>query len=100
MELIDREYVRCPFFGSHQMTASLRRRGYPANRKRVMKLMQKMGIEAIYSKLNLSKAAHAHKKYPYLLKGKLITESDEVWATDITYIPLRNGYLYLVVIMD
>jgi putative transposase len=100
MEIIDREYTEHPFFGSRQMMFILQRQGYQVNRKRVMRLMQKMGLKAIYRKPNLSKTEKLHKKYPYLLKGKEILEPNQVWATDITYIPIKGGFLYLVAIMD
>lgn len=100
MEMIDREYTDHPFYGSRQMTAFLRRQGHLVNRKRVMRLMRMMGLEAIYPKPNLSKAAAGHKKYPYLLKDLQILSPNHVWSTDITYIPVKGGFLYLTAIMD
>ena len=82
------------------MTAWLKREGHDVNRKRVRRLMSKMGIEAIYQKPNLSKAAAGHKKYPYLLKGLDINRPDQVWASDITYIRMNSGFVYLAVVMD
>lgn len=100
MELIDREYTKHPFFGSRKMTAALRRAGHQINRKRVVRLMREMGLEAIYPKPNLSKALLQDKKYPYLLKDLKILAPNHVWSTDITYIPVKGGFLYLTAIMD
>jgi putative transposase len=100
MELIDREYTGRPFYGSRRMLAILKRQGYKINRKRVVRLMKMMGLEAIYPKPNLSKAREEDKKYPYLLKGLAIVAPNDVWSADITYIPLKNGFLYLTAIMD
>jgi len=100
MRLIDEQYTQTPFYGSRRMSAILKRNGYEAGRKKVGKLMMLMGIEAIYPKPNLSKPHPGHKIYPYLLRDFPITESNQVWGTDITYIRLNTGWLYLVVIMD
>lgn len=100
MELIDREFTERPFYGSRQMTAVLKRMGYQVNRKRISRLMRKMSLVAIYPKPNLSKADVGVKKYPYLLGDMEITFPDQVWATDITYIPVKNGFLYLVAVVD
>jgi len=100
MHLIDEKYTRTPFYGSRKMTASLRRDGYRVNRKRVQRLMRLMGIEAIYPKPNLSRPHPGNKIYPYLLKGVDINHRNQVWGTDITYIRLDKGWLYLVAIMD
>ena len=100
MNLIDEQYTRTPFYGVAKMTAWLRRQRHPVNQKRIRRLMRLMGLEAIYPKPNLSKASPAHKKYPYLLKNIVIDRPDQVWAADITYIRMQQGFIYLVAIMD
>jgi putative transposase len=100
MRLIDEQYTRAPFYGSRRMTAWLQDRGHDVNRKRVTRLMQLMGIEAVYPKPNLSRAAEGHKIYPYLLRGVEIARVNQVWSTDITYIPMAHGFVYLVAVMD
>ena len=100
MKLIDVIYTECPFYGSRRITIELIKKGYETNRKRTQRLMQKMGIRVIYPRPNLSKPDRAHRTYPYLLKGVIIEGVDHVWSTDITYIPVRKGYLYLVAILD
>ena len=100
MELIDEQYMKTPFYGSRRMTAWLRQQGYKVNRKRVQRLMRLMGIEAIYPKQRLSVGSEENKKYPYLLKGLSIKKPDDVWSTDITYIKMSKGFLYLIAIMD
>jgi putative transposase len=100
MHLIDREYTRTPFYGSRKMTAWLKAQGYGVNRKRVARLMRIMGIEAIYAKPKLSQPGEGHKIYPYLLKGLKIERCNQVWCTDITYIPMAQGFVYLVAVMD
>jgi putative transposase len=100
MRLIDEQYTRTPFYGIRRMTAWLRSQGQTVNHKRVSRLMRLMGIEAIYPKRRLSLADSRHKKYPYLLKGLTVDRPDQVWATDITYIRMKRGYIYLVAIMD
>ncbi len=100
MNLIDEQYTKTPFYGVSKMTAWLHRQGHFVNQKRVRRLMRLMGLEAIYPKPNLSKASPAHKKYPYLLKNMVIDHPDQVWATDITYIRMQQGFIYLVAIMD
>jgi putative transposase len=100
MGLIDKQYTKTPFYGSRRMTAYLKRLDYDVNRKRIQRLMRMMGIEAIYPKPNLSKRGKENEVYPYLLKGLKITESNQVWATDITYIGMQRGWLYLTAIMD
>ena len=89
-----------PSYGTRQMARYLRRQGYRVNRKRVRRLMQKMGLMAIYQKPNTSKPHPEHKIYPYLLRGVDIQEPNHVWCADVTYIPMRRGFLYLVAIMD
>jgi putative transposase len=100
MELIDRQYLARPFYGSRRMAAWLATQGHPVNRKRVQRLMRLMGLVAIYQRPNTSKAAPEHTKYPYLLGGLRIDRVNQVWCTDITYIPLAKGFIYLVAIMD
>jgi len=100
MGLIDRQYLATPFYGTRRMAVALDRMGHPVNRKRVQRLMRTMGLEAIYPHPKTSERAAGHKVYPYLLRGLAITRSNHVWATDITYIPMSRGFLYLVAIMD
>lgn len=100
MHLIDEKFSKTPFYGSRRMREALRRKGYEINRKRVQRLMRLMGIEAIYPKRNLSRPCPGHKVYPYLLRNREISQVNEVWSTDITYIRMRYGWLYLVAIMD
>jgi len=100
MKLLDEEYTRYPFKGVRKMDIYLRELGYIANHKRIRRLLRLMGIEAIYPKKNLSKSNLAHKKYPYLLKGLKIINPNQVWCTDITYIRLSQGFIYLIAIMD
>ncbi len=100
MRLIDKQYTLTPFYGYRRMTVYLQKLGFSVNHKRVRRLMRELGLEAIYPKPNLSKPGKAHLTYPYLLKGVAVEYSDEVWATDITYIRLGGGFVYLLVIMD
>jgi len=100
MALIDREYTAHPFLGSRGLTAWLRRLGHGVNRKRVQRLMRLMGLEAVYPKPRLSVAGAGHKVYPYLLRGVTIERPDQVWSTDITYIPLPKGFMYLTAVLD
>jgi putative transposase len=100
MRLIDEQYTRTPFYGYRRMTVYLQNLGFRVNHKRVRRLMRKLGLEAIYPKPNLSKPGKDHLTYPYLLKGMAIGYSDQVWATDITYIRIGSGFIYLLVIMD
>jgi len=100
MRLIDEEYTRHPFYGSRKMRDWLRRRGYPVNRKRVRRLMRKMGLVSVAPKPNTSRPAPQHKIYPYLLRGLEIDRPDQVWCTDITYIRLAKGFVYLTAVMD
>ena len=100
MRLIDEQFMEEPSWGSRQMARYLRRKGYWVNRKRAKRLMQKMGLMAIYQKPNTSKPHPEHKIYPYLLRGMEITKPNHVWCSDVTYIPMRKGFLYLVAVMD
>lgn len=100
MNKIDEIYTRCPFYGYPRITAELRRKGYEVNHKRIYRLMVLMGIQAVYPRKNLSQSNKEHKKYPYLLKGLEIKRPNQVWGTDITYIRMKRGFMYLVAIMD
>ena len=100
MAMIDREYTAHPFYGSRRMATWLQSEGHVVNRKRVQRLMRLMGLEAIYPKPNLSARGLGHKVYPYLLRNVAIERVNQVWSTDITYIPLPNGFLYLTAIID
>lgn len=100
MNLIDEQYTRMPFYGVEKMTAWLIRQGFAVNPKRVRRLMRLMGLEAIYPKPHLSLSLAEHKKYPYLLRDIVIERPDHVWSTDITYIKMAQGFLYLVAILD
>lgn len=100
MRLIDEEYTRHPFFGSRRLMLWLNDQGYRVNRKRVRRLMEVMGIEAVYPKPRLSQPGEGHKIYPYLLKGVEVTCVNQVWSTDITYIRMADGFVYLVAVMD
>jgi putative transposase len=100
MRIIDEQYTKTPFYGVPRMTQVLLNMGYPIGHKRVERLMHIMGLSAIYPKKNLSKPGEGHRKFPYLLRGFNIVRPNQVWATDITYIRLHTGFLYLVAIMD
>ena len=100
MALIDRQYLARPYYGSRRMAAWLTTQGHVVNRKRVRRLMRLLGLVAIYPRPNTSKPAAAHKIYPYLLGGIAIERVNQVWCSDVTYIPMAKGFLYLVVIMD
>lgn len=100
MDLIDREYTRHPFYGTRRITAWLKTQGCPVNRKRVQRLMRLLGLEGICPKKNLSKGVKENKIYPYLLKDLKITHSNQVWSTDITYVKIRGGFMYLTSVMD
>ena len=100
MAMIDREYTAHPFRGSRGMTAWLQREGHGVNRKRVQRLMRLMGLEAVYPKPRLSVGGAGHKVYPYLLRNVAIERADQVWSTDITYIPMPNGFMYLTAVID
>ncbi len=100
MRLIDEQYTRTPFYGSRRISAYLKEKGYRVNRKKVGRLMRIMGLEAIYPKPKLSRRDTEHKIYPYLLKEFEVDGPDQVWASDITYIRMHKGFIYLTVIMD
>jgi len=99
-EAIDRQYTTTPFYGVPRMTAHLRRQGWPVNGKRVRRVMREMGLAAIYPKRRLSVPDGTHPPYPYLLRGLTIERPDRVWASDITYIRLHGGFVYLTAMMD
>ena len=100
MRLLDEQYTRTPFYGSRKMTEWLAAEGYAVNRKRVLRLMGLMGIEAVYPKPKLSWPGEGHRIYPYLLRGTTVERVNQVWSTDITYIRMAQGFLYLVAVMD
>lgn len=100
MSLIDKQYLETPFYGTRRMTAILKRLGNKVNRKRIQRLMDLMGIEGICPRINLSKRRQEHKVFPYLLRGVEIQDPNYVWSTDITYIRLQSGFMYLVAVID
>ncbi len=100
MKLIDRQYLATPFYGARKVTAWLKSQGQRVNRKRIRRPMRMMGLKAVYRCPMTSKLAPGHKIYPYLLDGLRITRPNQVWAADITYIPMARGFLYLVAIID
>jgi putative transposase len=100
MRLIDKQYLETPTWGSRSMRSYLQRLGYKINRKRVQRLMRLMGLEAIYPKPRTSRPHPEHKVYPYLLRNLSIDRPNQVWAADITYIPMSRGFMYLVAVMD
>lgn len=101
MRLIDEQYLQTPFYGRRRWTWWLREcHGYVINPKRVGRLLRTMGIEAVFPGRRTTKAEPGHKKYPYLLRDVEITRPNQVWSTDITYVPLRCGFMYLVAVMD
>ena len=100
MRLLDEQYTRAPFYGSRRMTEWLATQGHAVNRKRVSRLMAWMGIEAVYPKPKLSQPGEGHRIYPYLLRGTRVARVNQVWSTDITYIRMEQGFLYLVAVMD
>jgi putative transposase len=100
MKLIDRQYLVTPFYGARKIAAWLKAQDDIVNRKRIRRLMRLMGLKAIYRRPRISKPAPGHKIYPYLLGGLKIARPNQVWAADITYIPMARGFLYLVAIID
>jgi len=100
MRMIDEQFLQTPYYGSRQMMRHLIREGHQIGRHRVRRLMRIMGLEAIYQKPKTSNPHPKHKIYPYLLRHMDITYSNQVWCTDITYIPIRRGFFYLVAVMD
>jgi len=100
MEIIDKQFLETPWYGSRQMARHMQRQGHKCGRHRVRRLMRLMRLVPIYQAPNTSKKHPQHKVYPYLLRGLKIERPNQVWCTDITYIPMRRGFLYLVAIMD
>lgn len=100
MRLLDEKYTETPYYGIRRMTAWLQSQGYPINHKRVARLMRTMGLETLYPKPRTSEPHPEHRIYPYLLRGVLINRVNQVWSTDITYIRLHSGFIYLVAVMD
>ena len=100
MRCIDEQFLETPWYGSRQMARHLRRQGHMVGRKRARRLMGKMGLAAVYQHPRTTIPHPEHRVYPYLLRGLTITRPDHVWCADITYIPMRRGFLYLVAIMD
>ena len=100
MRVIDAQYLETPFYGSRRMTQHLLRAGYTANRKRVQRLMRTMGLEGLFPGRKTTIFAPGQRVYPYLLRGLVIDRPNQVWSSDITYVPLRHGFLYLVAVMD
>jgi len=96
MRLLDEQYTRTPFYGSRKMVEWLGTQGFHVNRKRVSRLMALMGIEAVYPKPKLSWPGEGHRIYPYLLRGVEVNRANQVWSTDITYIRMAQGFVYLV----
>jgi len=100
MRRIDEQYTARPFYGSRRMTVWLNEQGEGVNRKRVQRLMRVMGLEAIYPKPRLSLAGKGNRIYPYLLRGVKVERRDQVWSTDITYVPMPSGFMYLAAVID
>jgi putative transposase len=100
MRLLDEQYTRTPFYGSRKMTEWLAAQGHAVNRKRVARLMALLELEAVYPKARLSQPGEGHKIYPYLLRGVSVERVNQVWSTDITYIRMAQGFVYLVAVMD
>jgi putative transposase len=100
MRLIDEQYTKTPFYGWPRMTAHVRRLGLPVNHKRVQRLMQTMGLQAIYPKPRTNTAANDHQIYPYLLNAVVLSRPNQVWSADITYVRMAQGFMYLVAIID
>ena len=100
MRLIDEQYLKTPFYGSRRMAASLRRRGEAINRKRVQRLMTLMGLEGLHPRPRTTIAAPGARAYPYLLRDRVLTRAEEVWSSDITYVPMRRGFMYLTAVID
>ena len=100
MRLIDAEYTRAPFYGYRKLTVRLQQQGYAVNPKRVLRLMRTMGLQAVYPRPRTSIPDAQHKKYPYLLRDVKVTRPNQVWSTDITYVPMPQGFMYLVAVID
>jgi putative transposase len=100
MRLIDQQFLRSPFYGSRRMAVSLERAGETVNRKRVQRLMAVMGLEPLFPKPRTTTRAPGARDYPYLLRDRVLTHPDEVWSSDITYVPMRHGFMYLAAVID
>lgn len=100
MKRIDELYTEYPFYGSRKITAALSKEGHLVNRKRIQRLMRLMGLEAIYPKPKTTVPSTEHRIYPYLLRGVLIDRPNQVWSTDITYVRMKGGFMYLVAVID
>ena len=100
MRLLDEQFTRTPFYGSRRMAEWLATVGHAVNRKRVARLMELLGIEAVYPKPKLSQPGEGHRIYPYLLRGTTVERVNQVWSTDITYIRMAQGFVYRVAVMD
>ena len=100
MRLIDETHLQWPFYGSRRMRDELEERGHTVNRKRVQRLMRQMGLRALYPRRRTSQPGKKHKIYPYLLRDLSIERANQAWASDISYIPMAKGFMYLVAIMD
>ena len=100
MRQLDELHLQHPVYGSRRLTVLLRRAGHPVNRKRVVRLLRLMGVEALYPRRSLSQPGEGHLVYPYLLKDLTVTGPDQVWCSDITYVPMAYGFMYLVAVMD
>jgi putative transposase len=100
MRLLDEQYTRTPIYSVERMTAWLRQQVHPINPKRVRRLLRLMGLEALYPRPRLSAPGDPERRYPYLLRGRTITEVNEVWSTDIAYVRMPHGFLYLVAVLD
>lgn len=100
MRLIDQKYTQCPFYGTRKMRVWLATQGHKVNRKRVRRLMRLMGLEAIYPKPKTTIRDQTHRIYPYLLRDVVIERPDQVWSTDITYVPMKAGFMYLAAVID
>ena len=100
MRRIDEIYLKWPFYGSRRIRDELIRQGFVINRKRVQRLMQRMGLQAVYPRERTTRPAPGHTIYPYLLRDVVVDEPNQVWATDITYVPMARGWMYLVAVID
>ena len=100
MRSIDAQFLETPFYGSRQMQRWLRRQGDTVSRKRVRRLLRLLGLHAVFQRPRTSQSHPGHRIYPYLLRDLAITRPNHVWCTDVTYIPLQRGFLYLVAVMD
>jgi putative transposase len=100
MRVMDELHMECPFYGSRRLTWGLQQAGFAVNRKHVRRLMRRMGLEAIYPRPRTSEPHPEHRVFPYLLRDLLVARADQVWSADITYVPIQQGFMYLVAILD